>query len=92
MIFALYLFSCLLGVFAQEMAHWRSVCNASTDMKYWQKVLVGTILHRAQVFDLLAALRFALLLLLPQYFEEFMANGAVTLGCSQEKVVGDKFR
>jgi hypothetical protein len=55
-----------------------------------RKVLVGTILHRAQVFDLLVQLY--LVLLLPQYFEEFMANGAVTLGCSQEKVVGDKFR
>ena len=53
---------------------------------------MGTILHRAQVFDLLAALALLQLELLPQYFEEFMANGAVTLGCSQEKVVGDKFR
>ena len=58
-----------------------------------RKVLVGTILHRAQVFDLLVQLYLPTRLwLLPQYFEEFMANGAVTLGCSQEKVVGDKFR
>ena len=58
-----------------------------------RKVLVGTILHRAQVFDLLVQLYLPTYLgLLPQYFEEFMANGAVTLGCSQEKVVGDKFR
>ena len=88
-------FHVFLGIFVEGVGRLPSYTAALLQLQPssadGRKVLVGTILHRAQVFDLLVQL-YLPIRLLPQYFEEFMANGAVTLGCSQEKVVGDKFR